>query len=115
MSEGGDNGGYEDRLGINDQRDTSIQIGLSLILGVGAFLAFCVCSMASLTSARRLTQFHDSIFVLDGPVYMLLERSRKVKPMLYQSYQTHTLDGYLRYGRSQNSKSLHQQALMPMS
>lgn len=38
----GDSGGYEDRLGINDQRDTSIQIGLSVILGVGAFFAFCV-------------------------------------------------------------------------
>ena len=36
-------GDYEGQLGVNDQRDTNIQIGLSLVLGVGAFLAFCVC------------------------------------------------------------------------
>ncbi len=35
-------GGYEDRIGINDPRDTLIQIVLSGVLGLGAFLAFCV-------------------------------------------------------------------------
>lgn len=35
-------GGYEDRIGLTDQRDTSIQLVLSIILGVSAFIAFCV-------------------------------------------------------------------------
>lgn len=57
MAEPGDTGGYEDRLGINDQRDTSIQIALSLILGVGAFLAFCVClSVLSLSFSNIVHQ-----------------------------------------------------------
>jgi hypothetical protein len=38
----GGGGNYEDRLGINDQRGTALQIILSLLLGVSAFLAFCV-------------------------------------------------------------------------
>jgi hypothetical protein len=36
----GGGGDYEDRLGINDQRGTALQI--ILLLGVSAFLAFCV-------------------------------------------------------------------------
>lgn len=29
---------------VGNSRDTQIQIALSLVLGIGAFLAFCVCS-----------------------------------------------------------------------
>lgn len=34
--------GYEHRIGLTDQRDTSIQLVLSVLLGVSAFIGFCV-------------------------------------------------------------------------
>lgn len=36
------NDDYGDHVGINKTRETTIQIILSLALGVGAFLTFCV-------------------------------------------------------------------------
>lgn len=36
-------GDYGDRVGVTDPRDTLIQIVLSLTLGIGGFVAFCVC------------------------------------------------------------------------
>lgn len=33
---------YEDYLGVGSTRDTQIQIALSVVLGIGAFIAFCV-------------------------------------------------------------------------
>lgn len=41
----GASNGYKDIVGVKDQRNTSIQIGLSVILGVAAFLSFCVRSL----------------------------------------------------------------------
>lgn len=38
---------YEDTIGVKDQKDTSVQIVLSLVLGLGAFLGFCVSWLAS--------------------------------------------------------------------
>jgi len=37
--------GYEDRIGLTEQRDTGIQLVLSIILGVSAFIAFCVSAL----------------------------------------------------------------------
>lgn len=42
MAKPGSGDGYEDRIGLTDQRDTSIQLVLSVILGVSAFIGFCV-------------------------------------------------------------------------
>ena len=37
---------YKDLLGINDPRDTLIQIVFSIVLGIGAFLTFCLFETA---------------------------------------------------------------------
>jgi hypothetical protein len=90
MADTGEPGGgnnYEDRLGINDQRDTTLQIILSLVLGISAFLAFCVRSPYCANQEAHLTvstRFSDR----NGQAYMRQERSKRVAPMCFQIYQT---------------------------
>lgn len=38
---------YNDMVGVNSPRNTVIQIGVSVALGIGAFLAFCVRTAAN--------------------------------------------------------------------
>lgn len=41
-------GKYEKFLGLDSIRDTQIQIAISVLLGIGAFLAFCVRAHSNL-------------------------------------------------------------------
>lgn len=47
----GDSDDIDKYLGVNDPRDTRIQIGLSFALGISAFVTFCV-SLPSFTTSR---------------------------------------------------------------
>lgn len=47
MNNGNSTGRYGDQLGINDPRGTTIQIIFSAILGLSAFLTFCVSFASS--------------------------------------------------------------------
>lgn len=50
-------GDYGDRLGVSDPRNFLIQIVLSVALGLGAFIAFCVSRCRGRVPGRKLTEY----------------------------------------------------------
>ena len=48
---------FSDLVGVKNPRDTVIQISISIALGIGAFLAFCVCFCTD--SIRTLTDYFE--------------------------------------------------------
>lgn len=94
-------------------RDTSIQILLSVSLGLGAFIAFCVRRLASLNNAL-LTMYWCSCCDRDGTGCMRLAKGKKTEEMHCQTFLILSLAGCCRYGGSQINRCLHLRAWMHM-
>lgn len=75
--------GYRDLLGASSTRETSIQIALSLALGIGAFFAFCFLRTRwpGLYAARKkhvdtgaLPELPDTMFGWIGPLWKITDQ-----------------------------------------
>lgn len=75
--------GYRDLLGASTTRETSIQIALSLALGIGAFFAFCILRTRwpGLYAARKkhldagaLPELPDTMFGWIGPLWRITDQ-----------------------------------------
>jgi hypothetical protein len=87
---------YKRRI-TGDQKDTVVQISISLIAGLTAFIAFCVSFSAKLASTvvdSSLPRFCDP----DGLLFMPLGNAKRMRPSLYQTCRHRSSDGFLRYG-----------------
>jgi len=88
----GSNSPYEDQL-VGSQRDTTIQIVLSAVLGISAFFAFCVCSSQELVRAKADSR--SSSFGPSGPHSMQRANDNgKAKQVCFLTCLIHGSDGY---------------------
>ena len=71
----GDSDDIDKFWGVNDPRDTRIQIVLSFALGLTAFVTFCV-GLPMFTFSRALSNCFFSYFDRDGRASMRRARSR---------------------------------------
>lgn len=93
----------DDIWGKARPRDVRIQIYISLTLGLGAFLTFCVRS-ATVKRRFMLTTGRHSSCARDGKASTLLARSRTTSPRRSPTSRTPSLAGSYRYGESQRSR-----------
>ena len=98
---------YGDLTGAKSEKDTVVQIVLSVVIGLGAFFAFCVRHMTSNQNQRLMLE--RRFFEHDGQACMRRAKNISMKLLLCLSYLTLSLAGYRHYGVSLSSKFLHLQ------
>jgi len=84
---------WNDQFKSTNQRDFKIQVVISLVFGLSAFLSFCVN-----TTNLLATSFNADIvrcFDQDGPASIMPARSNQAQLQGFQTCPSRCSDGYL--------------------
>ena len=100
---------------LTSRRDLATQATISIVLGLFAFLLFCVSSGSYYLFGFRLAdKLVPSSFGLDGPPCMPPARSKRMKRINFLNFQIHSSDGCLYSTESPTRRSWPRPGSMPL-